>query len=359
MWSTCSMPTFEELLARWDGEQAVIRYDAASEAWILVCVHSTVLGPAAGGTRLNVYPTPGDGLFDAMRLSAGMTSKMAVAGIELGGGKAVLAVPEIPTGDARRRLLHAYAEVVDALRGTYLTGEDVNTTPADMDVIAERTRFVFGRSEQNGGSGNPGPYTALGVYHGLRASLAHVFGSDELAGRTVVVQGAGSVGSALAARLGQDGAAVLIADVDRGRADRAAAAAGGTTISPDAVATTECDVYAPCALGATLSAETIPRLRCRIVAGSANNQLAEPADADLLREAEIVYAPDYVVNAGGALAVVALEVQGGTEAEARDAVARIGPTLAEILARADRDGISTAAAADELAAARLAAARSR
>jgi leucine dehydrogenase len=348
--------TFEELLRSWTGEQAVIRYDAPSGAWILVCLHSTALGPAAGGTRLNVYATPADGLADAMRLAAGMTSKMAVAGIGLGGGKAVLAVPELPSGEARRRLLHAYAEVVDSLHGSFVTAEDVNTTSADMDVIAERTAHVFGRSERNGGSGDPGPFTALGVYHGMRASLAHMFGSDAVAGRTVVVQGAGSVGTALAERLGQEGATVLVADVDRARAETAAAAAGGRTISADAVVQTECDVYAPCALGATLSAETIPRLCCKIVAGSANNQLAEPQDAALLREAGIVYAPDYAINAGGAIAIAALELQGRTAAEVDEALAAIGPTVAEILARADREGISTAAAADALAAARLAAA---
>jgi leucine dehydrogenase len=338
------MPTFEELLGRWDGEQAVIRYDAESGAWIFVCIHSTALGPAAGGTRVNVYESPGDGLLDAMRLSAGMTSKLAVAGIALGGGKAVLAVPELPTGDERRRLLHAYAEIVESLRGTFVTGEDVNTTPTDMDTIAERTEFVFGRSEQNGGSGNPGPYTALGVYHGVRATLAHVFGSDELEGRTVVVQGAGSVGAALAERLGQD------------RAAAAAAAAGGSTIRPETVVTTECDVYAPCALGATLNEQTIPQLRCRIVAGSANNQLARPADAERLREAGIVYAPDFVINAGGAIAVIALEFEHGTVGDAEAAVARIGPTLTEIFERADREQIPTAVAADALAAARIAAA---
>jgi leucine dehydrogenase len=349
------VPTFEELLDHWDGEQAVIRRDRESGGWIFICMHSTRLGPAAGGTRMKVYDAPADGLEDAMRLSAGMTSKLAIADLGLGGGKAVLAVPKLPEGEERRALLRRYGDVVASLGGSFLTSSDVNTGEEDMDVIAQRTEHVFGRTEANGGAGDPGPFTAAGVFHGIRASLAHAFGSGDLSGRTVVVQGAGSVGGALAELLGRARAVVLVADVDAARAEAVAAEVGGSTVTPDAVIETACDVYAPCALGATLSVRTVPRLRCRIVAGSANNQLAQPEAAELLRAAGILYAPDYVINAGGAIAITFLERQGRSRAEVDAALARIGDTLTEIYDHADAEGTTTAAAADAVAASRLSA----
>ena len=347
------MATFEDLLEHWDGEQAVIRRDRESGGWIFICMHSTQLGPAAGGTRLKVYDTPADGLRDAMRLSAGMTAKLAVADLGLGGGKAVLAVPEIPTGDERRALLHRYGDMVASLRGAFITSSDVGTGESDMDVIAERTEHVFGRSQAKGGAGDPGPFTAVGVFHGIKASLEHVYGTDDLSGRKVLVQGAGSVGGPLAELLGRGGATVLVADVDEARADAVASAAGGSTVDADSLADTESDVYAPCALGATLNASTIPRLRSRIVAGSANNQLATPEDAQRLRAAGILYAPDYVINAGGAIAINFLELNGRTQADVDVALAKIGDTLRKIYARAEAESITTAAAADALAASRL------
>jgi leucine dehydrogenase len=345
--------TFEELLERWDGEQAVIHRDPESGAWIFICMHSMRLGPAAGGTRMKVYDTPADGLEDAMRLSAGMTSKLAVADLGLGGGKAVLAVRQIPQGEERRVLLHRYGDMVASLGGSFITSSDVNTGEEDMDVIAERTEHVFGRSEAAGGAGDPGPFTARGVFHGIKATLAYVFGSDDLSGRTVLVQGAGSVGGPLAEQLGREGATVIVADVDATRAQSVAAAAGGSTVEADAALELECDVYAPCALGATLSAVTIPRLRCRIVAGSANNQLARPEAAQLLHDAGILYAPDYVINAGGAIGINYLELNKRSHADVDAALVRIGDTLKEIYERAERQGITTAAAADAVAASRL------
>jgi leucine dehydrogenase len=345
--------TFEELLETWDGETAVIRRDQESGAWFFVCLHSTRLGPAGGGTRMKVYGTPAEGLQDAMRLSAAMTQKLAVAGLPFGGGKAVLAVPEIPHGEHRRALLLRYADLVASLGGTYRTSSDMNTGPADMDVIGERTEYVFGRSVEAGGSGNPGPSTAVGVYHGIRASLSHVFGSAELGGRIVVVQGAGAVGAPLAGQLANAGASVLVTDIEPERADATARRVGGAALTADQLFETECDVYAPCAVGGTLSVETVPRLRCRIVAGSANNQLAEPEAAELLRTRGILYAPDFVINAGGAIAIVGLEQLGWSQSELDTALARIGETLREIYERADSGGISTAAAADALAEDRL------
>jgi len=258
--------TFEELLASWEGETAIIHPDRQSGAWIFICLHSTRLGPAGGGTRMKVYDTPAEGLRDAMRLSAAMAAKLAVAGMPLGGGKAVLAVPEIPFGNERRELFLRYGDLVESLGGLYRTSSDVNTGVADMDVISERTKYVFGISEDRGGSGSPARPTAIGVYHGIRASLGHVFGSDDLRERTVVIQGAGNVGSYLAELLARDGASVLLADVDEARASEVAARLGGSTVAADEVYERELDVYAPCALGATLSVETVSRLRCRIVA---------------------------------------------------------------------------------------------
>jgi leucine dehydrogenase len=350
------MVSFEELLDAWDGETAVVRRDRETGGWIFVCIHSTRLGPAGGGTRMKVYETPADGLADAMRLSGAMTRKLAVAGMPFGGGKGVLAVPELPAGDRRRELFLRYGDLVESLGGTYRTSSDMNTGEADMDVIGERTKYVFGKSVAAGGSGNPAAPTSLGVFHGIRASLDHAFGSDELGGRVVLVQGAGGVGSLLAPRLAEQGASVLVADVDPGRAAEVVAEVGGETVPADDVYETECDVYAPCAVGGTLSAETVPKLRCRVVAGSANNQLATAEAAQLLRERGILYAPDFVINAGGAIAIVGLEQLGWSAAELDTALAGIGTTLREVYERADAQGISTEDAADVLVQDRLGAA---
>ena len=340
---------FEELLEAWDGETVVVHRDRESGSWIFVCLHSTRLGPAGGGTRMKVYGAPAEALQDAMRLSAAMTRKLAVAGIPFGGGKAVIAVREIPSGQQRRELFRRYADLVASLGGTFRTSSDMNTGEADMDVIGERTEYVFGRSVEAGGSGSPAPPTAVGVYHGIRASLSHVFGSDDLEGRIVVVQGAGGVGSPLADHLANAGASVLVADIDPGRADAVAARVGGAALPADQLFETGCDVYAPCAVGGVLSMETVPQLRCRIVAGSANNQLADPEAADMLHARGVLYAPDYVINAGGAIAMAGLEQLGWSKSELDGALARIGETLRQIYERADAQGISTAAAADVLA----------
>ncbi len=340
---------FEDLLRRWDGEHVVVRHDPPSGAWMIVGVHSTRLGPAMGGTRMKTYASPAEALEDALRLAAGMTRKLAVVGLPCGGGKAVLAVPELPTGDERLRLLERYAELVDSLGGTFVTGPDVNTGEADMDAIGGRTPHVFCRSIANGGSGDPSVHTALGTFHGICASLGHAFGSDDPAGRTVLVQGAGSVGAKLARLLLDAGAIVLVSDFDEERAE----ATGASSVPADAALELACDVYAPCALGATLSSESIPRLRCRVVAGAANNQLATPADGERLRAAGILYAPDYVINSGGALHGIGLERLGWDADRLEREVAGIGATLTSIYAEADAEGISTDAAAERLAAARL------
>jgi leucine dehydrogenase len=345
---------FEELLQGWDGEEAVIRYDAESGAWMFVCIHSTAVGPAGGGTRMRVYPTPADGLADAMRLSGAMTRKMAVAGMPRGGGKGVLAVTELPEGETRRRLLRRYGRLVSSLRGTYNTAGDMNITPADLDVVAETCEWVFGST---GHGGNSGRGTARGVLHGIHASVEHIFGSPDLDGRSVVVQGVGAVGHDLARDLAEAGARVLVADVDEEHAGSVATEIGGETIPARDVLTTECDVYAPCAVGGTLSAETIPTLGCRIVAGSANNQLVEPEDAARLHARAILYAPDYVINAGGVLQLLGLESLGWDEDELERNLALIGDTLRGLYRDADANGITPAEAAERLAAERVAAAQ--
>jgi glutamate dehydrogenase/leucine dehydrogenase len=334
---------FEQLLREWDGEQAVIRYDAESGTWMFVCVHSTALGPAGGGTRMRVYEQPADGLADAMRLSQAMTVKMAVANAGRGGGKAVLAVPALPEGEARRKLLLRYGDLVASLGGTYRTAGDMNVTPEDLDVVAERCPWVYGTTR---GGGNSGLGTARGVLHGIRASVAHVYGSPDLAGRTVLVQGAGAVGHDVVRFLRDDGAIVLVADVDEERAR----ATGATVVPTGDVLTTECDVYAPCAVGGTLNVTSIPQLRCRIVAGSANNQLAEAEDAQRLHDRGILYAPDYVINAGGVLQLIGSEDR-KLDADALErSYAGIGETLRQIFAA----GGVPADAAERLAAERIA-----
>jgi leucine dehydrogenase len=342
---------FESLLSGWDGEHAVLRFDAESRAWMFVCLHSTALGPAGGGTRMRVYPEPADGLADAMRLSAAMTRKMAAVGMPRGGGKAVLAVPELPEGGRRRQLLRRYGSLVASLGGSYRTAGDMNISPADLDVVAETCPWVYGTT---GGGGDSGRGTARGGLHAIRATVEHVFASPDLADRSILVQGAGAVGGVLARELAEEGARVLVSDVDEARA----AATGCESVAPERALETAVDVYAPCAVGGTLNVESIPRLACRAVAGCANNQLAEPEDADRLRDRGILYAPDYVVNAGGIVQLVGLEDEGWDEAQLEQRLAGIGNTLRELFAEAEADGITPAAAADRLVRRRLAEARS-
>jgi leucine dehydrogenase len=337
---------FEDVLARWDGEHAVVRHDAESGAWMFVCVHSTARGPAGGGTRMRVYPAPADGLADAMRLSAAMTWKMAAAGMPRGGGKAVLAVPELPAGEPRRRLLRRYGELVASLGGSYRTAGDMNISPEDLDVVAETCPWVYGTTS---GGGNSGRGTARGALYAIRATVEHLFGSPDLAGRSVLVQGAGSVGGVLARELAEEGARVLVSDVEEERA----AATGCETVASKRVPETEVDVYSPCAVGGTLNAGSIPLLACRAVAGCANNQLAEPEDADRLHQRGILYAPDYVVSAGGIIQLIGLEDEGWDEARLEEGLAGIGDTLRTLFAEAEAEGITPAEAADRLVRRRL------
>jgi leucine dehydrogenase len=346
---------FEDLLRGWAGEEVALRFDAETRTWMIVCIDSTVLGPAMGGTRMKVYPEPHEALADGLRLASAMTMKHAAAGLPYGGGKAVLAVPIVPApgADGRRELMLRYGDLVASLGGTYVTAADMNTGRLDMDVISERCRHVLGRSPEQGGSGDPGRSTGIGVFHGIVAAARHAFGSGDLAGRTVLVQGVGSVGSVLAERLHEAGAKLVVSDVEGGRSSAIGDRLGAATIPVDQVFGAECDVFAPCATGGVLSAETIPLLRCSIVAGAANNQLAGPQDADRLRAAGILYAPDFVINAGGVIHLAGYETLHSDEPTMTARLAAIADTLTSVFVEADRDGITTEAAAIRLARSRI------
>jgi leucine dehydrogenase len=343
-----------EPLEGWDGEEVAVRFDRDLATWMFVCVHSTRLGPACGGTRMKSYAEPGDALRDGLRLSGAMTAKNAVAGLPLGGGKAVLAVPEVPRGDRRRELFLRYGDFVRSLGGTYVTACDMNTSERDMDVVGERCQYVFGRSVACGGSGSSAPATATGVFHGIRASVAHAFGSSDLEGRTVLVQGVGSVGRSLARQLGQAGARLLVTDADRARAVDAAEALGAEIVAPEEALRTACDVFSPNATGGILSSETIPGLRCRIVAGAANNQLARREDAELFGPLGILYAPDFVINAGGIIHLASLELLEEDEGTRDERLLRIGEALTEVFEAAAAENLSTGAAAERIVERRLA-----
>lgn len=316
----------------WPGESVVVARDAETDTWIFIALHDTRMGPAVGGTRMRTYPTLGEGLLDAMRLAEGMTYKWAGVGIPFGGGKAVLATRETLTGARRRHLLERYGQLLASLRGAFRTGVDLGTTPEDMKVISGGAPYVMGIL--HGHSTDPGPYTALGVFAGMRAALQSRFGDDSFEGRSVLIQGIGDVGQPLARMLAAAGARLFVCDIDEGAARTWADELAGTVVAPPDMEDTEVDVLSPCAVGATLNPETIPRLRCRIVAGSANNQLETREDADRLHERGILYAPDYIINAGGAIAFGRMGLGVTDEDLIHAEVEGIGATLAEIFAEA-------------------------
>lgn len=344
------------LIESWDGEGVVVRHDAETGAWIFIALHSSVLGRPTGGSRMKVYDGLRDALEDAMRLARGMTAKWAGLDMAFGGGKAVLAIPEPLDERARDGLLRRYGQLIHSLSGAFATGADLGTTAADMATIARSTRYVLGVDRETGESTDPGPFTARGVFEGLRATVRVVYGDAGLSERSVLVQGVGGVGRPLARLLAEAGAEVLVSDLDPSRAAELAVEVGGKAVDPDDALSTECDVFAPCAVGGIVSRHTVPHLRCRIVAGSANNQLQEDEDAVRLHERGIVYAPDYIVNAGGAMAL-ALLAEGLTDRDQLfERVAGIGSVLTEILADAEEHGTTPLAAAARIVDRRLAAA---
>ena len=335
-----------DLIERWNGVGVVVRHDAPTGAWMFICLHDNTLGPCTGGTRMKVYPALEEALLDGLRLAEGMTAKWAALGpFGWGGGKAVLALPRPLDGEARRGLLLRYGELIDSLRGGFYTGEDMGTTSDDMRLLAGVTRYVHGFDPGNGAKVDPSPYTARGVYAGMRAALEEVFGNDDPAGRSVLVEGVGNVGRRLAEMVAAAGARLLVSDIDPRRAEETATELEAEVVPAERVYGTACDVYAPCAVGATVNADTIPQLACRVVAGSANNQLREPDDAQRLAERDILYVPDYIINAGGALS---FGLMGQGEPAGEELMQRIdvlGQTVREILAEAREHGeIPTVAA---------------
>lgn len=337
-------------MTRFDHEQVVIRTGPRSGFPVIIAVHSTALGQAVGGCRVWRYADWRDGLTDALRLSAGMTAKCAVAGLANGGGKTVVAVPagvELDR-DLRRDVLLDVADAIVAMDGRYATGPDVGTSPADMVVIGERTGHVFCKPAELGGSGDSSPHTAVGALAAVRAVARHVHGAADLAGRRVAVVGLGSVGAKLARLLSDGGAELLLSDIDPARrvlADEL----GATWSAPEAAVTADVDVLVPAALGGVLTREIVPDLRCAAVAGPANNQLATPDVAELLRERGVTWVPDYVAGAGGVIHALTVELHHGTAEEALKRVLAIEETVVDLLAAAERAGTTPARAAAELA----------
>lgn len=334
-------------------EEMLVRTGERSGATIAIAVHSTALGPALGGARLWHYESDEDGVADARRLARAMTYKAAAAGLLLGGGKGVICAPTPhPEGELRRALLLDFGDAVESLGGRYVTAEDVGTGAADMAVIAERTSHVVGLPGERGGSGDPSPVTARGVLAAMRACLVHRFGSPDPAGVRVCVVGAGHVGGRLATMLAEAGAVLTICDLDPSRR-RLADHLGATWIDdPGEAIVGDCDVLAPCALGGVIDAATVPRLRCRIVCGAANNVLADDRLAAALASRGITYAPDFIANAGGLINVYA-ELHHLDRAAVADLLGSIGSTLGLILDAADRNGTTPLAEAQTLARRRL------
>jgi len=333
-------------------EQVVFCSDQASGLRAIIAIYSTALGPALGGTRFYPYASEADAIHDALDLSKGMAYKNALAGLDHGGGKAVIWGD--PRTDKTEPLLRAYGRFVESLNGRYYTACDVGTYVADMDVIARESRFVTGRSPEHGGAGDSSVLTAYGVFQGMRAAASYRWGVDTLAGKRVGIAGVGKVGRHLVEHLLDDGAAVVIADVNTAAVEAIQAKhAQVEAVAPDALVVTPMDVYAPCALGGALDDETVPVLQAEIVCGAANNQLAHAGMDKDVADRGILYAPDYVVNSGGVIQV-ADEIEGFVFDRAKHRATGIYDTTLQILRLADDEGVTPAVAADRLAERRMA-----
>lgn len=340
------MLNFERLYA--DGHEEVVFFsDPSCNLKAIIAIHNTVLGPALGGTRMWPYKTTEDAINDVLRLSRGMTYKAAVSGLNLGGGKGVIIGD--PQKDKSEALFRSYGRFIESLNGRYITAEDVNIGVEDIEHIYTETSNVCGVAQIHGGSGNPAPYTARGVFRGIEAALSKVTGERSLKGKVVALQGAGSVGCHLGELLHKGGAKVFFTDINESNIKRF------KTVCPDAelvgvddIYDVPCDVYAPCALGATVNDKTIDRLKCKIVAGAANNQLAEGRHGKILREKNILYAPDYLINAGG-LMNVSIEFEGWSDDKAVRMVDTIFDRTLEVFKTADSQNIAVNEATDLLA----------
>lgn len=332
-------------------EQIVFCNDKDTGLKAIIGIHNTVLGPALGGTRMWNYDNEWEALNDVLRLSRGMTYKSAITGLNLGGGKAVI------IGDAKTQktpeLMRKFGEFVHSLSGKYITAEDVGMKTEDMDIVNDVTPHVTGISESRGGSGNPSPVTAFGVYMGMKASAKFKFGSDNLAGKKVLVQGIGHVGETLVEYLAKEGAVVFIADINQGRLEEVSAKYGVSIYNDADIFSAEVDIYAPCALGATLNTDSINKLKATIVAGAANNQLAnETIHGAQLQDRGILYAPDFLINAGGIINVYA-EIEKYDKAESMRRTENIYNTTLEIFDFAMKNKITTHEAALKIAQQRI------
>jgi leucine dehydrogenase len=332
-------------------EQIVFCNDKDTGLKAIIGIHNTTLGPALGGTRMWKYANEWEALNDVLRLSRGMTFKSAISGLNLGGGKAVI------IGDSKidktPEMITKFGEYVNSLSGRYITAEDVGTTTADMDLIREVTPYVTGISESKGGSGNPSPVTAYGVYMGMKAAAKYKFGTDNLAGKKVLVQGIGHVGETLVDYLVKEGALVQIADINQGRLEEVGAKYGAKIFMGEDLYSADVDIYAPCALGATINDETVNKIRAQVIAGAANNQLANDiVHGQILKDRGIAYAPDFLINAGGIINVYA-EIVGYDSAEAMKRTENIYNTTLEIFSFAEANKITTQQAAMSIAQKRI------
>jgi leucine dehydrogenase len=349
-------PIFD-YMARYKFKKLVMCENADVGLQAVVAIHSTDLGPATGGLRMWTYETEEAAIMDALRLARGMTYKYAAAGVDLGGGKAVIIGD--PKTQKTEALMRAMGRFIQSLGGEYQTGEDVGTTLDDMETLFTETDHVVTLPEYCGGAGNIGPATAFGVQQAMKACAHEVWGSDSLRGRTVAVQGLGAVGWPAVEGLLKEGADVIVCDIDATKVERARRELDVKAVAPDAIYTEACDIFAPYALGAVINDQTLPALRCTIVCGSANNQLAEERYGDRLAERGILYAPDYIANAGGTIYDTDRLRKGGFNRErAWQAVSRIRERMAEVIAMAKAERIGTWLAADRLAERRLEMARS-
>ncbi|WP_164218106.1 branched-chain amino acid dehydrogenase [Virgibacillus sp. YIM 98842] len=338
-------------MEKYDYEQLVFCQDENSGLKAIIAIHDTTLGPALGGTRMWTYDSEEAAIEDALRLAKGMTYKNAAAGLNLGGGKTVIIGD--PRKDKNPEMFRAFGRYIQSLNGRYITAEDVGTTEEDMDLIHMETDFVTGISaESQGSSGNPSPVTGYGIYKGMKAAAKEVFGNESLEGKTIAVQGVGNVAYALCEHLHEEGANIIVTDINKEAVNRAVEAFHAEAVDPDDIYDVDCDIYAPCALGATINDETIPKLKAKIIAGSANNQLKESKHGDIIHEKGILYVPDYVINAGGVINV-ADELNGYNQARAMKKVETIYDNLTKVFEIARRDHIPTHAAADRMAEERI------
>ncbi len=332
-------------------EEVVFFQDKSCGLKAIVAIHDTTLGPALGGTRLWNYANEEEALIDVLRLSKGMTYKAAVSGLNLGGGKAVIIAD--PKKDKSEALFRSFGRFIESLNGRYITAEDVNTSVEDIEHIFTETNYVTGVAQQYGGSGNPAPYTALGTFRGIEASVTRAFGSRSLQDKVIAIQGVGSVGFELAHLLTAAGAKIIYTDInERGIQKMKEAFPSAKYVEPNAIFSAECDVYSPCALGASLNDETIPQLKCKIVAGAANNQLKEDRHGLMVRERGILYAPDYLINAGG-LMNVSIEFEGWADDKSRRMVDTIYDKTLEVFRISDEQNIPVNKAADVMAEKRI------